>query len=186
MRVAALAACLFLGLAGCGGSEPTLTDYAEGVEALTTALYDTTDQISSEIEAKVGPSGMPPAADLHAAYRDGAAAFQDFLDGLGDVDPPSDIAELHAALIDLATRLAATSDAMSARVDEFKDGDDWDALMQTPQARAARAAEEEIVAFCQERQAELDATVGREGLSDAPWIPAEMQEVVLVAFGCDR
>ena len=186
MRSIALAACLFLALAGCGGSEPSLTDYAEGVEALTTALYDTTDRISAEIQSKAAPPALPPARDLQAAYRGAADAFMDFRDGLRELDPPSDVAEMHDAVVEMAIRLAATSEAFSARVDGFKDGDDWDALMVSPEALASQAAEEEIVQFCQARQAELDATADREGLSDTPWIPAEMREVILVAFGCDR
>jgi hypothetical protein len=181
-----LAAWLFVALAGCGGAESTLAEYAEQVEALTTDLYDTADRIGAEIQAKAEPPALPPAEDLHAAYRELADVFREFSDGLGDIQPPPDISELHDVLLDLAARVSTTNEALSSRVDEFKDGDDWDALMATPEAQAALAAQEEIVSFCQARQAELDATATREGLSDAAWIPAEMQEVILVAFGCDR
>jgi len=88
-------------------------------------------------------------------------------------------------LLAIAYRLTPTNDALSAKVDEYEDSDDWDAVMRSPEAEDARAAGLAILDFCQQRQAELDATAEREGLSEAPWIPADMQEVVLVAFGCE-
>lgn len=186
MRLVLVAVCLFLVLAGCGGSEMTEGQYAQEMEALSTALYAEAERLASEVLAEETPSGIPPAANLQDAYRGIAAAYRDFRDGVSAIDPPSDIAELHDELVDMATRLASTSEALSAKVDEFEDGDDWDALMRTQEARASEAVQEEIVGFCQERQAELDATADREGLSDVPWIPPEMQEVILVAFGCER
>lgn len=182
MRVVAASACLLLMLAGCGGGEPTLADYAKEVEALTTAMYDATDPLAAELEALDAPS----ANDLQHAYRGLAGAFRVFSDGLDEIEPPADIAEMHDVLLVMADRLTSTNEALSAKVDEYEDGDDWNALMRTPEAEDARAAGLAILDFCQQRQAELDATADREGLSDAPWIPADMQEVVLVAFGCDR
>jgi hypothetical protein len=41
-----------------------------------------------------------------------------------------------------------------------------------------------MIAFCQEGQAEFDATADREVFDDVPWIPSELQEVVRVALGC--
>ena len=182
MRIAVFAGCLLLAVAGCGGSEPTLAEYAEQVEALTTAMYSSTDPLAAELEAMAVPS----AGDLQRAYGELAKTFRTFSDGLDDVKPPSDIADMHDQLLAMADRLASTNEALSAIVDEYEDGDDWEALMRTPEAQAARAAGLAILDFCQARQAELDATADREGLSDAPWIPADMQEVILVAFGCDR
>jgi len=56
MRVVTASACLVLMLAGCGGGEPTLADYAEEVEALTTAMYDGTNPIAAELEAAAAPT----------------------------------------------------------------------------------------------------------------------------------
>jgi hypothetical protein len=47
------------------------------------------------------------------------------------------------------------------------------------------AVEDEIFSFCLVFQAMYDRTVERIALSDAPWIPAQMKEVVQVDIGCE-
>ena len=59
------------------------------------------------------------------------------------------------------------------------------ALLDSPEAKALEVATAGMIGFCLERQAEFDATADREVFADTAWIPAEMQEVVLVAFGCE-
>jgi hypothetical protein len=54
----------------------------------------------------------------------------------------------------------------------------------TPEAMAVAEVQEEMIAFCQARQAEFDATADREVFADSPWVPSELQEVVTVLFGC--
>ena len=63
---------------------------------------------------------------------------------------------------------------LTAMDDDFK----------TPEALAVSAVQEEMITFCQARQAQFDATADREVFADAPWIPSEMKEVVTVLLGC--
>ena len=59
------AAVFLLALAACGGSEPTLAEYASQIEDVTTAMYGEVDRLTAEMQA-----GGPPTADeLRAAYR---------------------------------------------------------------------------------------------------------------------
>jgi hypothetical protein len=171
---------LALVVASCGGGELTLTEYAQQVEGLTTTMYQKLDDLTIE-----APSEPPTLEDLQAVYRGAATAYRGLLDGLQALEPPREAAELHTAALDLATRLTTAGEAFARRVEDVETEDELTLLFASPEALAAEAAAEEIVGFCQARQAELDATADREVLADVPWIPPEMQEVVLVAFGCE-
>lgn len=62
---------------------------------------------------------------------------------------------------------------------------DIEPIWETPEGVAARAADADAIAVCLAAQAEFDQTADRADLANAPWIPAEMKEVILVAFGCE-
>ena len=55
----------------------------------------------------------------------------------------------------------------------------------TAEGAAVVAVEEEIYSFCLIFQAMYDATVERVLVSDVPWIPSEMKEIVQVDIGCE-
>jgi hypothetical protein len=167
-------------VASCGGSELTLTEYAEQIEGHTTALFLTLDDLTAE-----GTFAAPTVAEVQDVYSGVAAAFHRLLDGLREVEPPQDVAELHAESLEMAARLAAAGDAMALRAEAVESPDELGALFDSPEAGAVEAASEEIITFCLQRQAEFDATADREAFADTPWIPPEMQEVILVAFGCE-
>ena len=180
-RRIALAACLVIVVASCGGgNELTLTEYAEEVEGLTTTMYRTLDDLT--ITAEDGSE--VPVEDARAVYDGAAAAFRQLRDGLQAIEPPDGVADLHDASIDIMNRFTAAQEAFARRAEDYKTVDDWDLLYETPEALAVDAAQEEMIAFCQARQAEFDATADREVFADVPWIPPEMQEVVTVLFGC--
>ena len=180
MRSRVAAACVVLMVGGCGGGEPTLTEYAEQVEETTTALYGTLDELTLDVtfeEATV--------EQVQLVYAGAAAAFNRLYEGLEAIEPPSDLFELHAASLVLAADLVATGDAFARLTEEVDTEDELGPLFSGPEARAVGAAQDKIIAFCLDRQAEFDATADRERFAGSPWIPPEMQEVVLVAFGCD-
>jgi hypothetical protein len=179
MRQIIAATCLAFLVTGCGG-ELTLTEYAEQVEGLTTTMYGTIDELTAQFASET-----PTVEELQTGYTAAAAAYRDLHQGLQELDPPEETVDLHNAAVDLAANLASAGEDFARRVQEIETEDQLRALFASPEGRAARAAEDNIVAFCRERQAELDATADREPLSDVPWIPREMKEVVLVAFGCD-
>ena len=100
------------------------------------------------------------------------------------IEPPANAAELHTAALGMSAELATTGDAFARLAEDVETEDELPELFSSPEARAVDAAQEKIVASCLDRQTEFDATAEREAFADTPWIPPEMQEVVLVAFGC--
>jgi hypothetical protein len=60
-----------------------------------------------------------------------------------------------------------------------------DAIWETPEGVAARAADDQAIALCRAAEAEINSTEERSAFEDVPWIPPEMKEIVRVAFGCD-
>ena len=180
MRSIVAATCLALVVASCGGSELALNEYAEAVEGLTTTMYRTLDNLTLEETFEA-----PTVEEIQAVYSEVAVAFHGLLDGLQVLEPPEEVAELHAAALGMAIRLTAAGDVFAQRTEDVETPDELILLFDSPEAQAVVAAREEMVAFCQERQAEFDATADREVFADVPWIPSEMQEVVLVAFGCE-
>lgn len=180
MRNLVAAACVVLIAASCGGRQLTLTEYAEQVEGHTTTLYQTLDTLTTE-----GTFEAPTVDETQAVYTGLAAAFHRLSDGLEAVEPPQDVAELHSAALAMATSLTAAGDAFAQRALDVETEAELSELFESPEAHEVEGAVEKMVTFCLERQAEFDATADREVFADTPWIPPEMQEVVLVAFGCE-
>ncbi len=179
MRHIVLATCLAL-VAGCGGGEPSLTEYAEEVEGVTNNLYQTLDELTIE-----WPSGPPTVQDYQAIYRGLATAYRELRAGLQAIEPPREAADLHNVSLDIVNRLTTAQDALARRAEAVETEDELNLLFDSPEAQAANAAQEEMIAFCQGAQAQFDATADREPLQGMPWIPTELQEVVLVFFGCE-
>lgn len=181
MRRVLVATCLLLTLASCSGDELTLTEYAEIVESHTTTMYARLEGFTEE-----GAFAGATVEKIQAIYREIAAAYRGLSDGLRAIEPPAEIVDVHDAAIEAVTKLTAAGDAMARRADAVETPDELSALFASPESQAFEAATTEMITFCQERQAEFDATADREVFAETPWIPAEMQEVILVAFGCGR
>ena len=181
MRRVFVATCLLLILASCGGDEITLTEYAETVERHTTTMY-------ARLEAFTDEAVFAGATveKIQTIFGEITAAYRRLSDGLQAIEPPAEISAVHDAAVEIAANLAAAGDALARRADAVETPDELSALFASPESQAIEAAAIEMVTFCQERQAEFDATADREVFAGTPWIPAEMQEVVLVAFGCDN
>ncbi|MGB5566157.1 MAG: hypothetical protein WBN93_07465, partial [Acidimicrobiia bacterium] len=96
---------------------------------------------------------------------------------------PNDVSYLHTAAEDIIGRLADAEAALADYVDGLEPGTDIGDLWGTPLGLAARAADEESIELCLAAQSELDTTE-RSDLAEVPWIPPELKEVVVVAFGC--
>ena len=79
--------------------------------------------------------------------------------------------------------LADAEAALADYVSGLEPGADVGDLWATPLGVAARAADAESIELCLAAQSELD-TSKRSELAGVPWIPPELKEVVVVAFGC--
>lgn len=181
MRSIAAATCLALVVASCGGrGELTLGEYAKEVEGLTTTMYRTLDDLTVTVE----DGSEVPVEDAQTVFDGAATAFRQLLDGLQAIEPPGEIAELHTLSLDIMTRLTTAQEAFARRAEDFETATEWHLLYETPEALAIAEVQEEMIAFCQARQAEFDATADRKVFADSPWVPSELQEVVTVLFGC--
>ncbi len=181
MRTIVIASCLALVIASCGDGRLTEAEYAEEVEKLTTTLYQRIEDLS---EATGVPAGSATMEDLRTYYNELAAAFRELWEGLEALQPPEDSEDDHALSIDLANTLTTATEAFALLAEEAETEDDLQRLFDSPEAEAVVAARDEMVAFCQQGQAEFDATSDREVWGDAPWIPSELQEVIRVVLGC--
>ncbi|MGI9609152.1 MAG: hypothetical protein ACR2NL_02555 [Acidimicrobiia bacterium] len=177
-----------LAISGCDGGEPTLTEYVDEVNVLVAdarsqyeelvgndngaILFAEDEQLSDYTPADLARL-LVLVGDLGAEVLDTAQAL----------DPPELIADLHNMWFEVEddsfTRAQA---ALAARAGTAAD---WYELSDTPEMAAYRDAVARDKAACVEFQATLDATEERGAFADAPWVPAELKEVVNVLLGCD-
>ena len=181
MRTIVIAICLALAAASCGADRLTEAEYAEEVESLTTTLYQRIEDLSRGTGV---PSGTATMEGIRTYYNELAAAFRELREGLEALEPPAESAEDHSLSIDLANSLTTATEEFALLAEEAETEDELQQLFDSPEAAAVVAARDEMIAFCQEGQAEFDATADREVFGDAPWVPSELQEVIRVVLGC--
>jgi hypothetical protein len=154
-------------------------EYAAAVEALVAEM---TAQFASIDEEW---TSQPPTAERAEVYWEQRLEIRtEFLEAVEDLNPPEEIAGMHAESIDIFTRITAADEALAARTAEFETVTDHWQWVDTEEGQAADAILAEVYDFCRASQAEFDATGEREVLEDIPWIPSEMTQAVSVAFGC--
>jgi outer membrane murein-binding lipoprotein Lpp len=169
---------LCLVLQACS-SEASLTDYADQLEGLVTTMNARLDALDAEVE------GTQDLDQVKGYARERVEARSDFIDGLRSLDPPEEVAELHTAALEIMSRLTKAESVLAERVQGMETSAGIDSIWDTPEGVAARAADEQAVALCRAAEAEINSTEERSTFEDVPWIPAEMKEIVRVAFGCD-
>jgi hypothetical protein len=172
---------LLLGLvamiAACGGGIST-KEYATEIEGLAETMNGRLDQLDAEIEQNASLEA------LHSYARERVAARYAFAEGLEGLEPPADVEDLHTTALGIFRRLADAEALLAERVYELTTNIGVDAVWQSPEGVAARAADEEAVALCLSAQSDFDKTHLRRELGDVPWVPPEMKEVIIVTFGC--
>ena len=178
-RLLLISACLVLTMAGCGDDAPTVSEYAAEVEQLVAGMEVSFKAIDEEWESQ------PPSIDRAREYWDSRLRIRyDFLESITALRVPESVAEMHQSSLDVFSRITAADVALQERVaslDSITEHWQW---TDTPEGRAADAVLEEVFGFCRASQDEFDATKERALFDDAAWLPAEMREVVRVAFGC--
>jgi hypothetical protein len=165
-------------LAACS-SGASLADYAEDVETLIVTMNARLDALDAEFDATQDLEEMKE----HASQR--ILARSRFLTGLRELEPPDEVVELHETALGIMERLTDAETAMADRVMSWESASDIEAIWETPEGIAARTADAQAVALCLAAQADFDQTSDRAEFEAVPWIPPEMKEVVLVAFGCE-
>jgi hypothetical protein len=177
---------------GCGGGEMTLTEYVERVDAIFVRgihQYELVVESPQGLVLIVGQGShlgfddqgvqltdFTPQ-DLHVALERVAEIQAEALETAAAIDPPEQIADLHALffrelpIAELAARAGIAAD--------------WEELSESPEMAAYRAALAADNQVCAVFQAKLDATAERGVFADTPWIPSELTEIVDYALGCD-
>lgn len=170
---------LAVGLAACGGGTLTVTGYAETIEESVEAMGAEFAAADASWEAE------RPNLEGALRYWDRRLDIrEDFLETIEALEPPPEVAGMHADALAVFQRITEADIALAARVAQYTDVTAHRQWLDTPEGRASLAVLEDVYAFCRSSQDELDATADRESLEDVPWLPAEMSEVVKVAFGC--
>jgi len=174
MRSVLAASYLAVLLVACGGGI-SLTEYAETLEVLA---FDMRGQLEAGDAQVSGTPTIETAREVITQALDIRAEFQADLTAL---DPPEQIASLHADLIDLHARILTAQEAFAARAATATSLEELD---QSMEAQTYRATATESVSLCQEFQATIDATAAQAIFVDVPWIPGDLKEVVEATFGC--
>jgi hypothetical protein len=177
-RLGVILACA-AGIAACSSATLSLAEYAETVEGLVAGMEDGFLSIDGAWEAR------EPSAEGAAEYWGRRLEIRaDFLESVRSLDPPDAILSMHRQAVDVFERITEADRALAARVATFSSIDEHWSWVETPEGRAADAVLEEVYAFCRASQDQFDLSEQAQALEDAPWVPAEMQQVVKVAFGC--
>lgn len=176
---------------GCGGGEMSLNEYVERIDAIFARGQQQYQEVVESPQGMVLIVGQGShlglddqdaqltdftPQDLHVALERVAEIQAEALEAAAAIEPPEQIAELHALyfrelpIAELAARAGIAAD--------------WDELSESPEMaayRAGLAADNEV---CVDFQVKLDATAERKVFADTPWIPSELKEIVDYALGC--
>ncbi len=174
------AASLVLLVAGCGGGELTIGEYAEQLEVAVSTMNRRISVLDSDLESE------PLTIEGTRSYfEEKIAARDELLESFRAIEPPEEAADMHAAALDIVSKLTNAERALAQRADEIETGDELSELWDTQAGLTASAVDEEARAFCAAAQAQFDSTADRAAVFEGqPWIPSELKEVVQVFFGC--
>jgi hypothetical protein len=178
VRSVVLALCLAILVLSCAGGESTLSEYAEQLEELVTTMNREIIRLDAELES------APTVEGTQSYFREKIAARNELLEGFRAIEPPEEAATMHAAALDVVTKLTTAEEALADRAAEVETPEELPGLWNSPESRAVNVVDAEAVAFCEAAQAEFDSTEDRRGFEDAHWVPSELKEVVQVVFGC--
>lgn len=162
-------------LAACGGTM-SLTEYAEALEA---AAADASLRFDSVNAALNSPNAT--LEETQSAAKEAAVIGSDLLADLEALDPPHELAELHALLLELDREVVAAQLEWAESSDRAQSRAE---LLKSPETQAMLRSNESAIAACRRIQDALDATLERTVFDDTPWIPAELKESINVALGC--
>ena len=178
-------------LAGCGGSDLSMDEYADELDAIFDRGLGQYETLIHMPEGGVLVAGQGThfgfdtdgeltdftPQDLSVALTRLAEIQAEALEAAADIDPPKAIAELHELYFRALPIAELAARAGTAR--------DWDELSDTPEMAAYRnglAADNEV---CAEMQTRLDEISARGVFADTPWMPSRLSDVADVALGCD-
>lgn len=180
MPVLVMMLCPLLLLSACGG-EMSLTEYVDRLNALEAEASARAERLRSSGEsADLTPQDLATGLELSREIRE---TVQDAAD---DIDPPSQVEDLHDRVFDWHARFMDVEAALARRASGVEDTDaGWSDLSDSREMADYRVALADGKQLCDGFQAELDATSARGAFEDVPWLPGEMSEVVEAVVGCE-
>jgi len=179
-RCASVGACLAVILAACGGGNLSLAEYNEQGMALATVMEERIYELDGAWDSQTAT-----VEDARTYWDQRIDAYETALEGFQTLEPAGEAAELHRTGMELFAKLVAAETALAVRVASFETVTGPKQWWSTAEGAAVGAVNEEIYSFCLVFQAMYDATVERLVVSDVPWIPSEMKEIVQVDIGCE-
>ena len=171
---------LILLLTACGGGTPSLAEYNEQGMALVSVMEERLYELDAEWDSQTAT-----VEDVRIYWDRRIDAYETAVEGLEALEPAGEAAELHRTGMELFSKLFAAESALAVRVASFETVTGPEQWWNTAEGTAVGAVEEEIYSFCLLFQAMYDATVERLVVSDVPWIPSELKEIVEVDIGCE-
>jgi hypothetical protein len=167
-------------LASCGGGTLSLAEYNEQGMALVSVMEERLYTMDAEWDSQTAT-----VEDARTYWDRRIEAYERAIEGLEALEPAGEAAELHRTGMELFGKLVAAESALAVRVASFETVTGPEQWWNTAEGAAVGGVEEEIYSFCLVFQAMYDATVERIVVSDVPWIPSEMKEIVEVDIGCE-
>jgi len=171
--------CLTLVVVACSGQDLTLGEYSTQGQAITMVMEERIQALDSGLDFQTANTG-----DVDDYWDRRVEARVDALERLQDLKPPATIADLHEQGMDLFSDLVEGEKAMAVRVASFDVLTEPSQWWDTAEGKSVQAVNEQIVVLCNQFQATYDATIARVVLSDTPWIPDLMKEVIQIDVGC--
>jgi hypothetical protein len=170
---------LSLVVVACGGEDLTLGEYSTQGQAITVVMEQRIQALDSGLDFQTAN-----ADDVDDYWNRRVEARVDALERLQDLNPPATIADLHEQGMDLFSELVEGEKTMAVRIASFDAVTEPSQWWETAEGKSVLAVNEQILVLCNQFQAMYDATVARVVLSDAPWIPERMKEVIQIDVGC--
>jgi hypothetical protein len=175
--------CLALAIGACGGSEITLTEYVELVNEAAALAGERATQLREEGALGGGTTPQEVEAGIRKGLEVVRIPLQDAVDA---IEPPEQVAELHALLWNWHADFIQMETTFAERVGATPHTEEgWKTLYDGPEAAAYRDAIAEGKQVCIDFQAQLDDTEARGAFEDVAWLPSELSEVVTAALGCE-
>jgi hypothetical protein len=180
-RIASSALCLVLLLCGCGGSEMSLTEYTERINAAEVRASEQGQELADKTDEIVDFTPQ----DLQAVLEEARVIRIEVDEAVDQIEPPEQISDIHNLIFDWHEEFITIEEALAVRAGTTPHtAAGWTELSDSPEMAAYREAIADGKQVCIDFQSRLDATEERGVFTDTPWIPGEMKEVVERVLGC--
>ena len=163
-------------IAACGGGTLSLTEYSERLQSMRLVMIDEFDVLDAQW------ASATTVEDGKEVLNRAVVVRTDLQNTLTDSNPPEELADFHADLVELPGRILAAQEAWAVRADT---AGSLDELQTSPEALAYWNLDAEMGPLCLELQSRLDAIAEKRVIfAEVPWIPGDMKEVVGLVMGC--